>query len=255
MLEAQNRCLDNIFVDADGISVPTSRHHTTSTTLTNPKSEPCSLAHSCPSHSVVSELTVLDQTSEVGVKGDAPVETRAERNDARAAPGVSASTSYPMRPTLTSPGTLQYYNQRTLAASNPRQALSSPLSHDHQPLAHTTCSQRTIPLAPPSRYLIAHLAIGLTSSLLLDTTSTPHATHTTVTTMAGWGMSWFGGGQTKKEAPKKAILQLRGQLEMLNKREKHLQNQMEEQDTIARKYVSSNKNGKTGLHDPCRLPY
>jgi hypothetical protein len=65
----------------------------------------------------------------------------------------------------------------------------------------------------------------------------------TSNTMAGWGMSWFGGGQTKKEAPKRAILQLRGQLEMLNKREKHLQNQMEEQDNIARKFVNSNKNG------------
>jgi hypothetical protein len=55
--------------------------------------------------------------------------------------------------------------------------------------------------------------------------------------MSGWGLGWFGGGQAKKEAPKKAILQLRGQLEMLNKREKHLQNQMDEQDT-------SNKAGK-----------
>lgn len=62
--------------------------------------------------------------------------------------------------------------------------------------------------------------------------------------MSGWGLGWFGGGQAKKEVPKKAILQLRGQLEMLNKREKHLQNQMDEQDSIARKYVSSNKNGK-----------
>lgn len=61
--------------------------------------------------------------------------------------------------------------------------------------------------------------------------------------MSGWGLGWFGGGQAKKEVPKKAILQLRGQLEMLNKREKHLQNQMEEQDTLARKYVSSNKAG------------
>ncbi|KAF2732866.1 vacuolar-sorting protein-like protein snf7 [Polyplosphaeria fusca] len=60
--------------------------------------------------------------------------------------------------------------------------------------------------------------------------------------MSGWGLGWFGGGNQKsKEAPKKAILQLRGQLEMLNKREKHLQNQMDEQDNIARKYVSSNK--------------
>ncbi|KAL1592001.1 ESCRT-III subunit protein snf7 [Paraconiothyrium brasiliense] len=59
--------------------------------------------------------------------------------------------------------------------------------------------------------------------------------------MSGWGLGWFGGGAQKKEAPKKAILQLRGQLEMLNKREKHLQNQMDEQDTLARKHVNTNK--------------
>ncbi|KAF2230704.1 Snf7-domain-containing protein [Viridothelium virens] len=61
--------------------------------------------------------------------------------------------------------------------------------------------------------------------------------------MSGWGMGWFGGGGAKKkEAPKKAILDLRATLEMLNKREKHLQTQMDEQDAIARKNVSSNKN-------------
>lgn len=62
--------------------------------------------------------------------------------------------------------------------------------------------------------------------------------------MSGWG-SWFGGGGAgaKKDAPKNAILGLRGQLEMLSKREKHLQTQADEQDNIARKYVSSNKNG------------
>jgi len=41
--------------------------------------------------------------------------------------------------------------------------------------------------------------------------------------------------------PKKAILGLRDQLEMLSKREKHLENQINEQDGIARKNVSSNK--------------
>jgi charged multivesicular body protein 4 len=30
--------------------------------------------------------------------------------------------------------------------------------------------------------------------------------------MSGWGLGWFGGGQTKKEAPKKAILQLRAEI-------------------------------------------
>ena len=68
--------------------------------------------------------------------------------------------------------------------------------------------------------------------------------------MSGWGLGWFGGGQTKKEAPKKAILQLRGQLEMLNKREKHLQNQMDEQDALARKHVSTNKQGTFTLTTP-----
>ena len=60
-----------------------------------------------------------------------------------------------------------------------------------------------------------------------------------------WG--WFGGSgtQARKDAPKKAILALRTQLDMLQKREKHLENQMAEQDAIARKNISANK---TGMH-------
>jgi len=60
------------------------------------------------------------------------------------------------------------------------------------------------------------------------------------------GGSWFGGRgvQTRKDAPKKAILELRTQLDMLQKREKHLENQMAEQDGIARKSVSTNKTGR-----------
>jgi charged multivesicular body protein 4 len=59
-----------------------------------------------------------------------------------------------------------------------------------------------------------------------------------------WG--WFGGqsAQKRKDTPKNAILGLRSQLEMLQKRERHLQNQMDEQDAIARKNVSTNKIGK-----------
>jgi len=57
-----------------------------------------------------------------------------------------------------------------------------------------------------------------------------------------WG--WFGGqpAQKKKDAPKNAILALRSHLDMLQKRERHLQNQMDEQDAIARKNVNTNKN-------------
>lgn len=59
-----------------------------------------------------------------------------------------------------------------------------------------------------------------------------------------WG--WFGGGaaQKKKDSPKNAILGLRAQLDMLQKREKHLMAQMAEQDEIARKNVNTNKNGE-----------
>lgn len=61
-----------------------------------------------------------------------------------------------------------------------------------------------------------------------------------------WG--WFGGqpAQKKKDAPKNAILALRAHLDMLQKRERHLQNQMDEQDAIARKNVNTNKNGTSG---------
>lgn len=57
--------------------------------------------------------------------------------------------------------------------------------------------------------------------------------------------SWFGGSAAskRKDAPKNAILQLREQLDMLQKRERHLENQMAEQDAIARKNITTNKNG------------
>ena len=58
-----------------------------------------------------------------------------------------------------------------------------------------------------------------------------------------WG--WFGGSaaQKRKDSPKNAILGLRSQLDMLQKRERHLQTQMDEQDAIARKNVNTNKTG------------
>lgn len=58
-----------------------------------------------------------------------------------------------------------------------------------------------------------------------------------------WG--WFGGqsAQKRKDAPKNAILQLREQLDMLQKREKYLESQMADQEAIARENISKNKNG------------
>lgn len=68
-----------------------------------------------------------------------------------------------------------------------------------------------------------------------------------------WGGWLFGGAAAKKDTPKNAILALRSQLEMLQKREKHLQNQIDEQDALARKNVNTNKNGTSGApHPPYR---
>jgi charged multivesicular body protein 4 len=60
-----------------------------------------------------------------------------------------------------------------------------------------------------------------------------------------WG--WFGGNaaQKRKDSPKNAILGLRSQLDMLQKREKYLQSQIDEQENIARKNVNSNKTGRS----------
>ncbi|KAI9885956.1 MAG: ESCRT-III subunit protein snf7 [Watsoniomyces obsoletus] len=57
-------------------------------------------------------------------------------------------------------------------------------------------------------------------------------------------LSWItgNGAQKRKAAPKEAIVALREHLDMLQKREQHLQNQMAEQDAIARRNINSNKN-------------
>lgn len=61
--------------------------------------------------------------------------------------------------------------------------------------------------------------------------------------MSGWLGGWFGGGNAakKSQASKEAILGLRTQLDMLQKREAHTEKQILEQENIARKHVSTNK--------------
>jgi charged multivesicular body protein 4 len=69
--------------------------------------------------------------------------------------------------------------------------------------------------------------------------------------------SWLGGqaAQKRKEAPKNAILTLRAQLDMLQKREKHLETQMDEHDAVARKFISTNKTGASFVVSivPCKI--
>ena len=69
-----------------------------------------------------------------------------------------------------------------------------------------------------------------------------------------WG--WFGGAsaQKRKDAPKNAILMLRQQLDMLQKRERHLESQMAEQDAIAKKNLAINKVGKAMASWLCLPP-
>ena len=62
--------------------------------------------------------------------------------------------------------------------------------------------------------------------------------------------SWFGGAaaQKRKDAPKNAILTLREQLDMLQKRERHLESQIADQDAVARKNVNTDKNGRGTIY-------
>lgn len=63
----------------------------------------------------------------------------------------------------------------------------------------------------------------------------------------GWGNLFGGSAKSQKDTTKNAILGLRGTADMLTKREKHLVNQMEEQDNLARKNVNTNKTGELGI--------
>lgn len=64
-------------------------------------------------------------------------------------------------------------------------------------------------------------------------------------------MQLFGGGKGKgKESVKNAIIALREQLKLLQKRETQLQSQIDEQFAIARKSITTNKAGKLIFTDP-----
>ncbi|KAF6013302.1 hypothetical protein HII12_002017 [Brettanomyces bruxellensis] len=52
---------------------------------------------------------------------------------------------------------------------------------------------------------------------------------------------FFGGGQQKKELPKKAIVKLREHIATLNKKQGYLEKQIEQQEQIARKNVTKNR--------------
>lgn len=56
-----------------------------------------------------------------------------------------------------------------------------------------------------------------------------------------WSYIFGGNKQQKKELPKKAIVELREHIQMLNKKRSHLELQIAEQELLARKYVSTNK--------------
>lgn len=56
-----------------------------------------------------------------------------------------------------------------------------------------------------------------------------------------WSYIFGGNKQQKKELPKKAIVELREHIQMLNKKRSHLELQIAEQELLARKYISSNK--------------
>ena len=60
--------------------------------------------------------------------------------------------------------------------------------------------------------------------------------------MSGW-TQWFSGRKDPKESAREAIVGLRQQLLMLEKKEEHLQRKIEEETKKARANATSNKRG------------
>lgn len=56
-----------------------------------------------------------------------------------------------------------------------------------------------------------------------------------------WNYLFGGNKQQKKELPKKAIVELREHIQMLNKKRTHLELQINDQDQLARKHLATNK--------------
>lgn len=56
-----------------------------------------------------------------------------------------------------------------------------------------------------------------------------------------WSYVFGGNKQQKKELPKKAIIELREHIQMLNKKRAHLELQISDQDALARKHITTNK--------------
>jgi charged multivesicular body protein 4 len=70
--------------------------------------------------------------------------------------------------------------------------------------------------------------------------------------MSSWLGGWFGGGGAaakKSQASKEAIIGLRRQLDMLRKREAHVEKQIADEDANARKHVNTNKAGEREAYD------
>lgn len=60
-----------------------------------------------------------------------------------------------------------------------------------------------------------------------------------------WGYLFGGNKQQKKEMPKKAIVELREHIQMLNKKRTHLELQMSDQENMAKRYLAGDKGPKS----------
>ncbi|KAG7195757.1 ESCRT-III subunit protein snf7 [Scheffersomyces spartinae] len=58
-----------------------------------------------------------------------------------------------------------------------------------------------------------------------------------------WSYLFGGNKQQKKEAPKKAIVELREHIQMLNKKRTHLELQMSDQESMAKRYLAGGDKG------------
>lgn len=70
--------------------------------------------------------------------------------------------------------------------------------------------------------------------------------------MSSW-MSWFGGSRDTKKPAREAIIKLRQNLQLLERKEEHLQKQVDEQQNKARANAVSNQNRALCVHSYCNV--
>jgi len=139
---------------------------------------------------------------------------------------------------------LPYRNTSVLAAVPLRPLLTNP---SHPPQSTAAVPSLYLTKFPPQLIPFSGLASPPTLNRLDDCSNNPHSLSQVISThirpMMASFMSYFGARRDPKQSAREAIVGLRQQLQMLEKKEEYLQKKIEEELKKAKANAVSNKAG------------